>query len=163
MSENSSSTTFCVPRKMFLWLYFINWLDFIVWLPFFLEILDNTCIAIVYFPCCDVISFEINLIFLMKHFSIWPKIQDKNLNVLRTKKYFKVEEKVFFIIFKGLSVAENCVRPESALLISGYFINANISNPRKLHALLIPWNKVALLNFYRIEIGWLCSEYAYDF
>ena len=29
---------------------------------------------------------------------------------------FEVKEKTFFIIFKGLSVAKNCLRPESAPL-----------------------------------------------
>ena len=32
------------------------------------------------------------------------------------KRAFKVKWKAFFIIFKGLSVAKNCVRPESVLL-----------------------------------------------
>ena len=32
------------------------------------------------------------------------------------KKTFKVKWKAFFIIFKGLSIAKNCLRPESALL-----------------------------------------------
>ena len=44
------------------------------------------------------------------------KIQNKNLNILRTKRAFQVKQKVFFIIFKGLSVAKNCLRPESAPL-----------------------------------------------
>ena len=33
--------------------------------------------------------------------------QDKNLNIVRTKRAFKVKEKAFFIIFKGLSVVFN--------------------------------------------------------
>ena len=44
------------------------------------------------------------------------KIQDKNLNILKTKRAFQVKQKVFFITFKGLSVAKNCLRPESAPL-----------------------------------------------
>ena len=55
-------------RKMFLILYSINWPNFIVWLPLLRDILGNICIAIVCFPDCDVISFEINLIFLIKPF-----------------------------------------------------------------------------------------------
>ena len=54
--------------KMFLVLYFINWANFIVWFPVLLEILGNKCIEIVSFPGCDVISFNINLIFLIKPF-----------------------------------------------------------------------------------------------
>ena len=42
--------------------------------------------GIVYFPGCDVIKFEINLIFLVKlFFSTRPKSHDKNLNILRTR------------------------------------------------------------------------------
>ena len=47
--------------------------NFIVRLPLLLEILDNTCVAIVCFLGCDVINFEINLIFLMKRFSYMTK------------------------------------------------------------------------------------------
>ena len=37
-------------------------------LALLLEILGNICIAINCFPGCDVINFEINLIFLIKSF-----------------------------------------------------------------------------------------------
>ena len=70
------------------------------------------CIAIVCFPGCDVISSEINLIFLIKPFSTSPNSPDKNLNLLRTKRPFKA----FVIIFKGLSVVKNCFKPESVSL-----------------------------------------------
>ena len=49
-------------------LYSINWPNFFVWLFLLLEILGNMCIAIVYLESCDVIYFEINLIFLIKPF-----------------------------------------------------------------------------------------------
>ena len=52
-------------RKLFLMSYSINWPNFTVWLSFLLEILGNMCIAIVCFPDCDVINFEIDLIFLI--------------------------------------------------------------------------------------------------
>ena len=55
-------------RKMVLMLYSIDWPNFIVWLPLLLEILGNMCIAIVCYPGCDVMDFEINLIFLIKPF-----------------------------------------------------------------------------------------------
>ena len=48
-------------RKIFRMLYSINWPNLIVWLPLLLEILGNTCIAIICFPDCDVINFGINL------------------------------------------------------------------------------------------------------
>ena len=47
---------------------------------------------------------------------MWPKSQGKNLNILRTEKAFEMKWKAFVIIFKGLSVAKNCLRPESVLL-----------------------------------------------
>ena len=41
---------------------------------------------------------------------MWSKSQDKNLNILRTKRAFKIKWKAFFIIFKGLSVAKKLSR-----------------------------------------------------
>ena len=46
----------------------IDQILFIVWLPLLCEILGNTCIAIVCKPGCDVIKFEVNLIFQIKLF-----------------------------------------------------------------------------------------------
>ena len=34
------------------------------------------------------------------------KNQDKSLNILRTKKAFQINQKAFFIIFKGLSLKQ---------------------------------------------------------
>ena len=56
---------------------------------------------------------KLTLSFLSSRFSTWPKSQDKNLNILRTKRAFEVKEKAFFIIYNGLGVAKNCLRPES--------------------------------------------------
>ena len=53
---------------MFLMLNFINWPNFIPWLLLFLRILGNMCIAIVHYPGCEVMGFEINLIFLIEPF-----------------------------------------------------------------------------------------------
>ena len=47
--------------------------NFIVWLPLPLEILGIMCIAIVCFPGCDVIKFEINLISWNKSFFCMTK------------------------------------------------------------------------------------------
>ena len=79
------------PRKMLLVLHSINWPNFIVWLPLLLEILGNMCITIVCWPGCDVIKFEIDLIFLMKLFYYITKKSRKNLNTLRTKSAFEVK------------------------------------------------------------------------
>ena len=83
--------------------YSINWLNFISWLPLLLEILDNMCIVIVWFPDCDVIDFEINLIFLMKLFFYMTKKSRQNLNILRTKKSCQGEVKCIFHHFKNFS------------------------------------------------------------
>ena len=56
--------------KMFLMLHSINWPNLIAWLPLLLEILGNMCIAILSQPGCDVMDFEINLIFLIQPFSL---------------------------------------------------------------------------------------------
>ena len=102
-------------KKMFLILYFINWTNFIVWLLLLFEVFGNMCIAIVCSPDCDTINFQINLCFKSSRFSTWPKIQDKNLNIFRRKRYSKMKSKAFFIIFKGLSVAKICLRIETLL------------------------------------------------
>ena len=39
-------------------IFSINWPNVIVWLPLPLELLDNICIAVVYFPGCDVLNFK---------------------------------------------------------------------------------------------------------
>ena len=61
-------------------------------------------------------NMKLALSVLSSRFITWPKSQDKNLNIYRTTRDFSVKWKVFFIIFKGLSVAKNCLRPESAPL-----------------------------------------------
>ena len=44
------------------------------------------------------------------------KSEDKNLNISRTNRAFKVKWKLYFIILKGLSVAKNRLRRETAPL-----------------------------------------------
>ena len=70
----------------------------------YLSINSLLCIAIVCLPACDVINFEINLIFLINRFSTWAKSQDRNLNILRTKRALKMTLKTFIIIIEGLSL-----------------------------------------------------------
>ena len=74
------------------------------------------CIAIVSFP-----GFEINLIFLIRPFFYLTKKSRQNLITVRTKRAFKVKQKAFFIIFKGLSVAKNCLIPERVPLKKVYY------------------------------------------
>ena len=61
--------------------------------------------------------FKLTLSFSSGYFSTWSKIQDKNLNILRLKRAFKVKQKVFFITFKGLLVVKNPLRPKSVPLL----------------------------------------------
>ena len=68
------------------------------------------CIEIISFPIGDGINFEIYRRFLIPSDQ---KSRDKNLSVLRTKRSFKMKQKVYFIKFKVFSVAKNCLRPES--------------------------------------------------
>ena len=73
-------------RKMFLRLYNYQ----IAWLPLLLRYWAIFVLSIICFPDCDVINFQINLIFLIRPFIYWPKTQDKNLNILITKSAFKM-------------------------------------------------------------------------
>ena len=49
-------------------LYSIDLPNFIAYFPLLLEILGNICIAILCYPGCEVMDFEINLIFLIEPF-----------------------------------------------------------------------------------------------
>ena len=49
--------------KMFLMIYSINRPNLIAWLPLPLERLGNMCVRIVCEPVCEVMDFEINLLF----------------------------------------------------------------------------------------------------
>ena len=95
--------------KIFLMLYSNNWPNFIAWLPLLLETLGNMCITIIYYPGCDVMGFEINLIFLIEPFFLHDQ-------KVVTKTWISWEQKKLLrwsicIIFKGLSVTKNCLRP----------------------------------------------------
>ena len=65
--------------------------DFSIWLHLFLEICSNLCIAIVCYPVCDIISFEIYLSFLIKPFSYLAKKLEQKCIYLKNKKSFKVK------------------------------------------------------------------------
>ena len=71
------------------------------------------CIAIVCVPGCDVINFEIILIFQIKTIFYMTKKSRQNFKYLEKEKSFYDEIKS---IFKELSVAKNCIRPEGAPL-----------------------------------------------
>ena len=59
--------------------------------------------------------FEINFTFLIRPFFYMNKKSRQKFNALRATRNFKVKWKWFYI-FNRLSVAKNCLRPESAPL-----------------------------------------------
>ena len=61
-------------------------------------------------------NLKLTLSFWSNRFATWPRSQDKNLSILRTKRAFEMKWKAFFIIFKGFSVAKNFPRFKSAPL-----------------------------------------------
>ena len=63
-------------RKIFLLLSSITWLNLIAWLLLLREMFGRICIINVCWPDCDVINFEITLIFLIKPFFL----HDQNTN-----------------------------------------------------------------------------------
>ena len=88
-------------------LHSINWPNFIGWLSLLREILDN--IYILYFLLIRLRRHEFwNQHYLSSQaaFSTWPKSQDKNVNILRTKRAFKIKQQAFFITFKKLSLKQ---------------------------------------------------------
>ena len=79
-------------------------------------------IAIICWPGCNVIKFEINLIFLIKTFcATWPKIQNKEINILRMTRAFGVKWEAVIIIFKGFSVTK---------IVSDLRVTPNFKSPK---------------------------------
>ena len=60
-------------RKIFLLLYYINWPNFVARLPLLCVIFDNMCIAVVCKPGCEVMNFEVKLIFLIKPYFLYDQ------------------------------------------------------------------------------------------
>ena len=90
-----------ISKKMFLMLYSINWPNLIAWLFLLFEILINMCIAIVCFPRFDVINLEIELNFLIKSLFYMNKESRQILNILRTKRAFKMKKEHILTFLKG--------------------------------------------------------------
>ena len=94
---------------MFFLLYSINWPNFVVWFSFLQ--FWTICVLQFCFPACHIINLEINLIFLIRSFFCMTKTWCLKIKYLEDKRAFKVKDKTFFITFKGLSFAKNCLRP----------------------------------------------------
>ena len=75
-------------KKMFFTLYFISWPHLIVWLPLLLDILGKMCIAIVCYPGCDAVGFEIKRPFLIKPFFFMKKTLRQKIIYLENEKSF---------------------------------------------------------------------------
>ena len=75
-------------KKMFFTLYFISWPHLIVWLPLLLDILGKMCIAIVCYPGCDVVGFEMKRAFLIKPFFYVKKTLRQKMKYLENEKSF---------------------------------------------------------------------------
>ena len=58
------------------------------WSPLLWEISGNMCISIVCEPGCDVMNFEVNLIFLIKPFFLHDKKSGQKLKYLENEKSF---------------------------------------------------------------------------
>ena len=80
-------------------LYSVNWSNFIAWLPLLRAILSNMCITIVCKPGCDIINFEINLIFPIKLFCYMKKKSRQKSEYLDNEKSFWGEIKSIFYHF----------------------------------------------------------------
>ena len=94
-------------RKTFILLYSINWQNFIVYLSLLCEILGNVCIAIFCKPGCDIMNFEVNLVFLIKPFFLHDQNVVKKSSISwERKKLFRRNKKHFFIIFEELSIKQ---------------------------------------------------------
>ena len=72
--------------------------------------------VIVYLSLCNLHDCTFNLIFLIKPFFYTTEKSRQKFKCLKNGKSFQGEIKIIFIIFKGLSVAKNYLRTESAPL-----------------------------------------------
>ena len=89
-------------RKIFFLLYSLNWPNFIVWLPLLWEILGNMCTAIICKPGCDIMNFDVNLIFLIKPFFLLDqKVETKTYVSWEWKELLRWNKKYFSSILKG--------------------------------------------------------------
>ena len=100
-SRNSFSTHILgiIFQERYFHVISINRPKSIVSLPLLLKILDNICNAIVCCPGCDVINFEISLIFLIKQFFYLAKNLRQKFKYLENEKSFQGETKSTFYHF----------------------------------------------------------------
>ena len=94
-------------RKIFFLLCSINWPNLIVWLPLLCEILG-------YMYNCNCFLTRLghhefwNSSYLSNQlvFSVWSRSYGRKFNILKMGRPFKIKQKAFFIIIKGLSLKQ---------------------------------------------------------
>ena len=93
--------------KVYLMLYSINWPNLIAWLSLLLKILGKTCIVIVCCPACDVMDFEINLIFQIEPFfqHDWKVVTKTKISWER-KELLRWYKKHFSSFLKGFQLTK---------------------------------------------------------
>ena len=78
--------------------------DFLYFLRYWIIYVHVYCSCL--FARLWLVNFENNLIISSSRFATWLKNQDKNLNILPTKRAFIMKGKTIFIILKGLSLKQ---------------------------------------------------------
>ena len=102
----SFSAWFSKKNSFLVIFYNKNIPNFIFWLPLIREILRIMCIEIVFNQVVTSWNLKLTLSFSSSRFFYITKNQDKNLNILKTKRAFKMKLKAIFITFKGLPVTQ---------------------------------------------------------
>ena len=95
--------------QLFLMLYsFSCYIQFHCLVAFILlEILGNVCIAIVFYPGCDVMDFEINYIFLIEPFFLHDqKVMTKTQISWEWKELLRWNKKDFSSFLKGFQLSK---------------------------------------------------------
>ena len=96
-------------------------------------------------------------------FSTWPKCQDKNLNILRTKGAFKMKQKSFFINFKGIPLKQI---KQFFLECEGPTLNRqqnwNLTHFSKKRTYIIHSTNVCQFDVYAVYI-WKSCSFIFDF
>ena len=142
-------------------LHSINRPSFTAWLSLLLEILVSMRLPVVCWPGCDVIDFEIDLIFLIKSFFYMTRNSRQKFNILRTIKAFQGNKKYFSSFLKGFylpKIVSDLRVPESASLSSGESFLRIFSNWKKYVSLSTWIEWMALISFccyfYPHKIRW---------
>ena len=112
MKRGLELVSYMIYEKIYFSRYIsLDWPNFIAWLPLLIEVLRQ------YVFCNYLLSsrwshkFWIKLSLLLK-----PVFYKTKKSRQKFKRAFIMKWKAFFIIFKGLSITRNCLRPDSGSL-----------------------------------------------